>query len=151
VVRKPRFTIPRRKRAPEGFWLSPDRTSSGGGWFIPVKIHAEALMTAPEWFGLLKAPKGKAQIEAAMADVVERGWIRGRRRVYGDIVFQIHEPTVHAISAIRDFLIELPEGVETVTLMIESPARKELDPVDFTDFIEGRTPAWWDRNPKRRR
>jgi hypothetical protein len=150
-MRKPVFEIPRRKRAPEGFWLSPDRTSSGGGWFIPVKIHAQALMEAPEWFGLERAPHGKVEIEAAMAAVIERGWIRGRRRDGGDVVFQIHEPSAFSISAIRDFLIELPEDVKTVTLMIESPARKELDPVSFTDFVEGRTPAWWDRNPKRRR
>lgn len=100
---------------PQGFWLSEK------GAVIPVQIHAEALMFMPEAFGLEKAPYGREEINAAMAKVIQSGWIRGRMLAQGNMSFQVWKADRDSVGAVYDFLLNNPGGISHVTVETVEP------------------------------
>ena len=120
---------------PQGFWISP------GGAVVPVQIHAEMLILMPEVFGLERAPHGRDEINAAIADVLERGWVRARVLSAGHISFQVWKADAETVALIYGVLVEHHAGISHVAV-------ETVDPRgwwEFTlrEFEEKRFPTHW--------
>lgn len=132
----------RIKFPPQGFWLSPR------GAVVPVNVHAEALILVPKMFGLARAPRGKKEVNAAMAAVIARGWVRGRMRANGNLWLQMEEADARTIRSVYDFLLWHPGGVASVTVKTERPDHEWPD-IGLKDFFDERFPSAWLANPAR--
>lgn len=123
------------KYPPSGFWLSPQ------GAVLPVQIHAELLTQIPEVFGLEKAPHGKEEIEQAMADVVNRGWIRARVFEKGTLNFQAWKADRETIHAITEFLYGNHAGITDI--IIETVEPRGYVPFTLQEFFDRAYPVRW--------
>lgn len=133
---------PEVKFPPAGFWLSPR------GAVVPVNVHAEALMQMPKAFGLARAPHGKQEINAAMARVIERGWVRGRMLSQGRLWVQMERADARTVGVLCDFLLWHPGGVASVTVKTEQPDH-EWPEIGLRDFFDKAFPSAWGLNPAR--
>lgn len=140
-MRRKKTPYPNLDHLPTAFWLSSK------GMIIPVEIHAETLMFMPEIFGLDYTPRGRAEIERAMRETIERGWIRARIFPGGMADFQIHAADARSIGEISDLLYFYPTGIEAVVIRTVEPWHVWA-PVVLQDFLDGRHPSAWRTNPK---
>lgn len=131
-------------RLPEAFWLSPE------GMVVPVNLHPEVLMLIPEMFGLERAPKGKAEIEEAMASVIRQGWARARTFPGGIGDFQIHRADSRSIGEIVDLLCFHHDDVKTIRIRTVEPW-KAWDEILLAEFLDGKCPSAWLGGAKRKK
>jgi hypothetical protein len=125
---------------PTAFWLS------SRGVIVPVDVHAETLIAVPEFFGLAWAPRGKAQIEAAMRETLSRGWIRARIFPGGIADFQIYEADTTTIREISDLLYFYPKGIDGVVVRTVEPWMT-WPMLTLEEFQQGKHPSAWRTNP----
>jgi len=143
--------MPKKKKQkwvfpPHVFWISPQ------GEVLDIIGHLTAIQHDPHEFNLTYPPQTESEIDEAFDYILKEGWIRGRVSE-PNVYFYFYRLSRNVLQNITDFLLfyQVPE-MWVANFDFHQPTHKAMPiSIPVRDFLEGRYPSYWERNPKKRK